>query len=361
MVRSAPEACVAEQTDQADVSSSLEDSMQTLSVGVVGAGDIAHKVHLPVLLSMPNVHVEWIHDANVARGRSVASAHGLRAVDASSPADLPSCDIALLAIPVGVRAAYYEAFAKRGTGVLAEKPFAVSVDHHQSLTDMYEPHTLGCGYMRRFYSSTQIFRHLIQRGTFGPLRRIVISEGNRSTASRVDRSYIDDPRQSSFGGILSELGCHSLDVALYVTGARGYEVRSCQFDMDGAVDRKVTATIRLTDSSHLPKEGVSVEYCVSWLDRQDNRIALEFENSTVWAEVGPSSEVHMGTIEYASTAMTLVPATRGAMTTNQAFFLQWQAFGEGFCSKTESEVSARSALLGTSLIEALYKRGRSSA
>jgi predicted dehydrogenase len=335
--------------------------MKTLSVGVVGAGDIAHKVHLPVLLSMPNVHVQWIHDANVSRGRSVAGAHGLRAVDADSPEDLPECDIALLAIPVGVRAAYYEAFAKRGTGVLAEKPFALSADDHRSLSDRYEPHSLGCGYMRRFYSSTKLFRHLVQHAPFGPLRRIVISEGNRSTASRVDRSYIDDPRQSSSGGILSELGCHSLDVALHVTGAGGYEVRSCQFAMDGAVDRKITASIRLTESSYLPKDGVALEYCVSWLDRQENSIVLEFENSTVWAEVGPGSEVRMGAIEQPSGAMTLVPATRGAMTTNQAFFLQWRAFFDGFCSKTESEVSARSALLGTRLIEALYERGRSSA
>jgi predicted dehydrogenase len=335
--------------------------MNTLSVGVVGAGDIAHKVHLPVLLSMPNVQVRWIHDANAERGRSVACAHGLRAVDANSAEDLPDCDVALLAIPVGVRASYYEAFVKRGTGVLAEKPFAVSADDHRALTDRYEPHSLGCGYMRRFYSSTQLFRHLVRHAPFGPLRRIVISEGNRSTASRVDRSYIDDPRQSSSGGILSELGCHSLDVALHVTGARGYEVRSCQFAMDGAVDRKVTASIRLTDSRHLPQEGVALDYCVSWLDRQENRIVLEFEHSSVWAEVGPGADVRMGTIEQASGAITLVPATRGAMTTNQAFFLQWAAFLEGFSSKAESEVSARSALLGTELIEALYEMGKSRA
>jgi len=332
--------------------------MQTLSVGVVGAGDIAHKVHLPVLLSMPHVHVQWIHDANVARGRSVAAAHGLKAVDARSPQDLPACDIALLAIPVGARAAYHQAFAKRGTGVLAEKPFAASVNDHRALTDMYPPHSLGCGYMRRFYSSTQILRQLVRSAPFGPLRRIVISEGNRTTASRVDRSYIDDPRLSSSGGILSELGCHSLDVALYVTGARGYEVRSCALDLDGAIDRKVTAHFRLTDSGHLPEAGIDVDYCVSWLDRQENRIVLEFEHSFVWTEISPNSDVRMGKIAEASTAMTLIPAARGAVTANQAFYLQWQAFIDGFRAKTESEVSAHSALLSTSVVEALYDRGR---
>jgi predicted dehydrogenase len=332
--------------------------MKTLSVGVIGAGDIAHKVHLPVLMSMPQVRVQWIYDTNAARCRSVAAAHGRPAIGLCSPDQLPACDVVLLAIPVGVRASYYEVFAKRGTAVLTEKPFALSLDHHRSIVDMYAPYDLGCGYMRRFYSSTRMFRHLVESKPFGTLRRIVISEGNRVTASRVDRSYIDDPGQSSFGGILSELGCHSLDVALYVSGAHSYAVRSCEFAFDGPVDRKVTANIALWDSKQSPKEGITVEYCVSWLDRQANCITLEFENCSVWAEIGPGSEVRMGAADCPSTSITLVPATRGAMSANQAFFLQWQAFLAGVSSKTESEVSASSSVLSTGLIEALYSHGR---
>ena len=287
-----------------------------------------------------------------------ANAHGLQSVGRGIPEELPPCDVALLAIPVGARDPYHEAFAKRGTAVLSEKPFALSVEHHRSLTELYPPYSLGCGYMRRFYSSTRVFRHLVQSAPFGKLRRMIISEGGRSTASRVNRSYIDDPNQSSFGGILSELGCHSLDVALYVTGARRYEVQTCEFAFDGWVDRKVNATIGLFDSPHLPAQGITVEYCVSWLDRQANCITLEFENCSVWAQTGPGSEVLMGAADQPSSAITLVPEARAALTANQAFFLQWQAFLTGVAAKLESEVSALSALLGTGLIAGLYARGR---
>jgi predicted dehydrogenase len=332
--------------------------MGTFSVGVVGAGDIARKVHLPVLLSMPNVHVQWVYDATLSRAREVARAYGLAAVDLCTPTDLPPCDVALLAIPVGSRAPYYDAFSNRGTAVFAEKPFAVSTDEHEALVARFEPHRLACGYMRRFYSSTQLLRDLVRSAPFGPLLRMRIAEGNRSTGSRVDQSYIDDSRQSSFGGILSELGCHSLDAALFVTGARGYETQSCEFVFDGPVDRKITAQIKLTDSRYAPTEAVTLDYCVSWLDRQANRIVLEFDKCSVWAQIHPGSEVYMGDPEQPSAGKRLVPPLRAATTTNQAFYLQWRSFLEGLSNGVESDVSARSALFGTGLIENLYSQGR---
>jgi predicted dehydrogenase len=335
-----------------------EESMRTLSVGVIGAGDIARKVHLPVLLNMPEVSVAWLYDSNAGRTRAAARANGLRAVDPCSPAELPECDVALLAIPVGARGAYYDAFAARGTAVLAEKPFAVSSAEHRALAERFTPSRLGCGFMRRFYASSQLLRHLVRTASFGRLVRINISEGARTTGSRVDRSYFDDTRQSLQGGILSELGCHSLDLALFISGARTFRVKACEFAFDGTVDRKISATIQLTESDYLPAAGLTLDYCVSWLDRQTNTMIFEFENCTVWSEIHPGGQVRMGTPAQATSGTLLVPAAQAAMTANQAFFLQWRSFLEGLRTNTESEISACSALLGTALIEELYARGR---
>jgi predicted dehydrogenase len=202
-------------------------------------------------------------------------------------------------------------------------------------------------------------QRLVQTGTLGRLVRIRVSEGNRSTGSSVDRSYLDDSRQSASGGILSELGCHSLDVALFLTGARSFETQACEFIFDGRVDRKVSATIKLADSKCLfANDGVELNYCVSWLDRQTNTITLQFENCTIWAGTQPAAQVCMGSPERASEATLLIPAAQAASTANQAFFLQWESFFEGVRTNSESEVSARSALLGTMLIEELYALGR---
>jgi predicted dehydrogenase len=212
--------------------------------------------------------------------------------------------------------------------------------------------------MRRFYASTRLLRDLVKNRPFGRLIRMRISEGNRSTASRVDRSYFDDPRQSALGGILSELGCHTVDLALFITAARAYDVQACEFVFDGRVDRKISASIKLTDSNYLGNSGVILEYCVSWLDRQSNTMVLEFENCIVWAENQPGGVVRMGDPMRPSGATLLVPAAGAATTVNQAFYLQWRSFLEGVRSKTESEISARSALLGTALVENLYTLGR---
>jgi predicted dehydrogenase len=307
---------------------------------------------------MPDVQVQWICDAHGDRARSVGKANGVRPVEAASPDELPACDAALLAIPVGARGGYYDVFEHRGTAVLAEKPFAVSTADHRRLVERFEPHRLGCAYMRRFYQSTQLLRHLVRTAPFGDLLRIRVSEGSRVTGSRVDQSYLDDARQSSSGGILSELGCHSLDVALFVTGANAYEIETSEFVFDGSVDRKITAGVRLSDSIYLPRAGVRLDYCVSWLDRQTNTVLLEFEKCCVWTGVGPGAEVYMGSQENPSDATRLVPATRGATTFNQAFYLQWRSFADGVRARSESSISAKSALLGTSLIEGLYDAGR---
>lgn len=328
--------------------------MKALSVGVVGAGTIAREMHLPVLSCMPDVEVQWICDVSADRARAAGNAYGIRNIVADSPADLPSCDAVLLAIPVGARDGYVDACGARGAAILAEKPFAVSAKKHRELIERFEPYQLGCAYMRRFYSSTLLLRHLVRTAPFGALLRIRISEGSRLTASRVDRSYLDDASQSASGGILSELGCHSLDAALFITGARGYEIHACEFACDGNVDRGITANIRLSESGHIPSCGVELEYCVSWLDRQENTILLEFENSSVWTGVGPGAEVYMGTPQTPAEATRLMPARRGAITANQAFYLQWRSFIDGIRAKSASVISAESALLGTVLIEDLY-------
>jgi predicted dehydrogenase len=329
-----------------------------LSVGIVGAGDIARKVHLPVLLSMPQVRVSWVYDSRVERARAVSRAYGLDPLGSCPPAELPPCDVVLLAIPVGARASYLSAYERGPTAVFAEKPFATSANEHRGLIGAFEPHRLGCAYMRRFYASTLTLRELVRTAPFGALRRIQVSEGNRTAASRVDSSYFDDARQTGHGGILSELGCHSLDVALFVSGAHTFRVAGCDLVMDAATDRKITAQVQLLESSYLPAEGVCLDVCVSWLDRQLNRMTFEFDHATVWIETHPASEVHLAGTSHPGTEFLLRSALEGARTSNQAFFLQWQSFLDGVRAGQESQVSARSALLSTELIEALYGHGR---
>jgi predicted dehydrogenase len=323
-----------------------------LAIGIVGAGEITRRSHLPVLVNMPDVRIAWIYDHRPERASALASAHGIPAIHALAPHELPACDVALLAIPVEVRGDYLQHFANCRTAVFCEKPFAMSAAEHQRVTAAFAPHAIGCGYMRRFFQSTMLLRHIMAHNTFGPLLQLDISEGNRSKGSGADASYLDDPRLGASRGVLADLGCHGIDLALYISGADAFEVQSSTQVLDGNVDRKVTAQVDLRCSSNTGSP-VEFNFGVSWLDRQDNRVRLTFSHTTVWSDLSVAGTVHVGDPQYPKEAISLSSSAAGATTYNQAFYLEWKNFLDGVRTQRESLVSARSALLTTSLVEVL--------
>jgi predicted dehydrogenase len=334
----------------------MSSSPGTLTIGIVGAGEIARKSHLPVLVNTPGVEIAWIYDRRRTPAEDLARAYGLRALHSLSPDQLPICDVLLLAVPVESRGGYLDHLSSIGGAALCEKPFAVSAIEHRRLIDRFAPHALGAGFMRRFFRSTMLLRQIVADGVFGPLLRIDISEGNRSKGSGVDSSFLDDPRLGASRGVLTDLGSHSIDLALYIAGATGFKVNCCAKVMDGAVDRKVTAAVRLNSDADgsMP---IDLNYAVSWLDRQENRIQLTFRYAKVWSDLAPGAEVFAGNPESPATAMRLSSHAPGATTYNQAFHLEWADFLAGLRAKKESITSARSALLTTSLVECLLATG----
>jgi predicted dehydrogenase len=335
----------------------LVEALKPVTVGIVGAGDIARKVHLPVLQSMGGVQVAWIYDKSEARARQLAAAYAVAALPACTPADLPPTDVILLAVPVEARAAYLDALASGETGVLCEKPFATVSSEHRRISELYPAYRLGCGYMRRFYDSTRTLRHLIAEQWFGRLIRMRIAEGNRSRGSGSDSSFLDSAQPSTSSGVLTDLGSHSIDLAVHLTQGRDFRVRKCELVLDGRIDRRASASVDLVTGAE-GAAAVELEYCVSWLDPQPNRLELEFERATVFCGIGPASEVFVGDPRRPAHAFRIVAPVRGASTANQAFYLEWRNFLDGLAAREESLISARSAFLTTALVEALHDRGR---
>ncbi len=324
-----------------------------LSIGIVGAGEIVRRLHLPVLANIPDVRVTWICDSRAERARALGKTYGVRAVRPLALSDLPQCDVALVAIPVEARRDYLLHFARGGTAVLCEKPFAMTAHTHRELVALFPPYALGCGFMRRFYRSTTLLRHIVTSDMLGAPRKIHVSEGNRSKGSGVDSSFLDDPRLGASRGVLMDLGSHSIDLALFVCGAERFEVTSSKKELDGAVDRKVTATAKLHRSTGASARTMELDYGVSWVDRQTNQIRLHFEQAIVWSELGVAGSVFLGDPASPRKSVLLTSPLPGATTFNQAFYLEWRSFLDGVRTQRESLVSARSALLTTALSEQL--------
>lgn len=323
-------------------------------IGIVGAGDIVRKMHLPVLQSLPEARVAWLHDAAPLRARAVAEAYGVSAVTADSPDELPDCEAVLLAVPAPVRATYLESFARRGMAVFCEKPFALTAQEHRRYLDWFEPHRLGCGYMRRFYRSSRILEQVIARRWFGSLREIRVAEGGRSRGSGSGSSFLDDPRFAAAGGVLMDLGTHTLDLALRFAGGGEFRVEHSALTLDGDVDRHAEARVSFGT--------VSLDYRVSWLTQQPNRLELQFADACVWTSIAPDARVFVGDPRAPREALELAThfdnPLEGATTPNQAFALEWREFLAGLAEHRESGVSAQRALPTTTLAEAIRTQGR---
>lgn len=332
--------------------------LRRFSVGVIGAGAISRLQHLPVLTSMPQVRVVWVADAEDDRARSLARAHGVKAIALPpSPDDLPQCDAVLLAIPVGARAPYLQSLAQRGIGAFVEKPFARTAEEQLRLLRGFPPHKIACGFMRRTYDSTFLLRTILDDGWFGPPVRIRISEGARATATRMDSSYFDDP-QAVGGGILAELGCHAIDVVLHLLAPHSHEVLRQHVVFDGHGDRKAEAEVALHLGERGEGERVHLEFCISHLDAQDNVLEIEFPTVRLVVGNKPASVVRVRALGERREVVELQPLNRGARTFNQAFYLQWEWFLRGLEDGQPSPVAAASCLPVTSLIEDVYRAAR---
>jgi predicted dehydrogenase len=331
---------------------------RVLSVGIVGAGEIVSRTHLPVLTACEGIRIDYVADTKFEAARSLAGSYKLRPVAvANDLSELPQTDIVLLAVPVTARWPYYELFAKRGTGVLAEKPLAAGIADAEQICILYPEHSLACGFQRRTYASVALAKLLVAEKWFGQLRSMSVSEGALTTKTGADSRFYDDA--ASGGGVLMDLGCHSLDVAIYISNAsRAIPVRQ-RFVYDRGVDREVEAHLTL-----ITADGeCDLDYFVSWLQPARNTVELHFENCLLSLSCRPSQEIEIrGNKDRRSNSnavrSTLTANRGGASTVYQAFYLEWIAFLDSMRNRQASKLSARSCLPTVRAVEDLYKAGK---
>ncbi len=327
--------------------------MKQLTVGVVGAGQIVRDIHLPVLAALPDVRVAWIVDAVADRARAAGRDFGIPAIEApGDPAALPACDVALLGVPAHVREGYFRAFAVRATAVLAEKPFTIGATDHRRCADLFPEHRVACGYMRRFYEGTATLRRAVLDRPFGAVRAVRIAEGDRAKKTGFDATFLDRPSRDG-GGVLWAIGCHVLDLAVYLTDAREFEIVSRDVVFDADTDREASAEILLRGRDEAGSWTVPFQFCASWLGPQSNRVEIEFERATVAAGLGPDSVVSAELASGARLALSRDGSPAEARTSYQAFYLEWRDFLDGVAHSRASRIAASTSLLTTQLVDAL--------
>lgn len=239
-------------------------TMDTVRLGVLGAGNYANATLLPAIRGLPNLEFRGVASARGQSARSVADRFHFDYCSSEVQDILsdPAIDTVAILTRHDLHAEQVVAALQAGKNVFVEKPLCLSEDELHQIVSVYDslradrealqqrPPALTVGFNRRFAPFVQELKAAV-RSVREPLL----------LSCRVDAGYIapdhwtQDPRQ---GGRLLGEACHFVDLLVYLAES---------------------VPVRVT-SRALPDQG---RY-----SRDNLALSLEFENGT------------LGTITYAA-------------------------------------------------------------
>ncbi len=194
-------------------------SEMALRIGVIGAGLIASRAHLPAIVTCANVELAALVDISAARARDLAGRFGQTPRIATRVNDvLGELDAAIIATPNESHCELAVRCLEAGVHVLIEKPLATSVAEGEMIMTAAQKagKVAAVGYNRRFLSIVPLMKKFIEDGYFGELHRFVYQYS--SLAGWAPLSGYNLRRASAGGGVLAVNGSHLLDCLVYWFG-----------------------------------------------------------------------------------------------------------------------------------------------
>lgn len=324
-----------------------------MRVGIVGAGTVTSGSHLPVLVNMPGVTVEWICDRSAATAASVARSYKIgQTYDQLSRC--PDVDVALVATPVGARRAVVPEALARGWHVFSEKPFALTLEEHDFYLAEAKRHgvQIGVGQVRRYAKPTATARKLLQRQFLGPILRVGASEGMRVRATgRGTGWHMTDP--AAGGGVLMETGSHLVDQVLYVLNAESTVLRETAQRRHLGLE---LASSLVADVKSSSGETVECSIELSMVDDLCNGVFIEFPNYVL--KVGLFFEDTLSLVSRDGTTLCEIAMPDGVDSPTKGFVAEWRDFLEQCRGGEPSAIDAATVRHTTALIESCYKRAQ---
>ena len=317
-----------------------------LKVGIVGAGLVTSGSHLPVLVNMPDVSVEWICDRSLPTAQRVARAYGVP--HAFYDVDrCPDVDVVLVATPVGSRRSLVPQLLARGWHVFCEKPFALTSAEHESYVNDARTRGLqiGVAQVRRYAKPTATARTLVRHDVFGPIDRVMAADGfHMRGTGRGGAWHLND--RSAGGGALAEFGSHLFDQVLYILNATSASVRECSQRVHRGLELASSVLANVTTGSGAV---IPCSMDVSLLDDLCNGIYIEFSGGLL--RVGLGFDDTLSLVSKDGRPISQFALTEGADSPVQGFYLEWKDFLRQCRTGEPSAVDAATVAATTAVLD----------
>lgn len=224
--------------------------MKKVALAIVGTGNIAQTVHLPILRRMPNVELRAVYDRNYSKARAVAERFGiptvlrsleelrnlpLDAVDICSSSD-SHLEVALASIEAGLH-------------LLVERPLALTAAEAAVITEAARQRSvkLMVGMNHRFRTDVVLMKNYIEQEQLGHV--YYAKAGWLKPFTGDTRLHSLAERQGR--GVLLELGLVMVDLVLYLFRTRSVRsvTASLFYNLNPAIEDVAIATLNFSDGS----------------------------------------------------------------------------------------------------------------
>lgn len=198
----------------------MSSSQADWRVGIIGAGTIVQKGHIPNFQMYPGAEVVAICDINEARAREVADEAGIEHAfqDYNTMLEQIRPNVVVVATPNIFHKPMAIAALEAGAHVLCEKPLALSYADGVEMFDIAEREgrvlTVGTHY--RWSAPMQAARQQVDAGFFGDIYALRTIWRRRSGIPGYGSWFTN--KDLAGGGALLDIGIHALDRGLYLMG-----------------------------------------------------------------------------------------------------------------------------------------------
>lgn len=190
-------------------------------IGIIGCGAIARKRHAPACMAHPQTELVGFADAFADRAHEMAAQYGCRGYETMEEmlAD-PSIEAVSVCVPEQFHVDVVEKCFAAGKHVLLEKPMAMDVAESERILAAWKKAgtRLMIAYSQRFYEEHILAARLLREGSLGKaisFRTYLSNPGvEYSVFGACDDFY--DKRLRSIGGVMSNVGCHRIDLIRYI-------------------------------------------------------------------------------------------------------------------------------------------------
>ena len=190
-------------------------------IGIIGCGAIARKRHAPACAAHARTQLVGFADASVERAREMAEQYGCRAYESI---EAMLSDAGIEAVCVCVPEQFHEDVVLKcfaaGKHVLLEKPMAMNVEESERIVEAWKKAgtRLMIAFSQRFYEEHILAARLLREGSLGKaisFRSYLSNPGVEYAVYGADREFYDK-RLKNIGGVMSNVGCHRIDLIRYI-------------------------------------------------------------------------------------------------------------------------------------------------